>query len=65
MEMILAGVLFAATYILLLALPNHRAWVALGGGAAFVLAGILPLGAVPGAVDWNVLFMIAGTMGLV
>ena len=65
MEMILAGVLFAATYCLLLALPNHRAWVAIGGGAAFVLLGILPLGAVPGAVDWNVLFMIAGTMGLV
>lgn len=65
MEMILAGILFAATYVLLLALPNYRAYVALAGGAAFVLLGVLPLSAVPGAVDWNVLMMIAGTMGLV
>ncbi len=65
MEMILAGILFATTYVLLLALPNYRAYVALAGGAAFVLLGVLPLTAVPGAVDWNVLMMIAGTMGLV
>ena len=63
--MILAGILFCLTYVLLLALPNHRAAVALGGGAAFLLLGVLPLSAVPGAVDWNVLLMIGGTMGLV
>ena len=63
--MILAGVIFVATYILLLALPKHRALVALCGAAAFVVCGFLsPLEALR-AVDWNVLLMIAGTMGLV
>ncbi len=63
--MIVAGILFVITYGLLLALPNHRAVVALGGGVAFIVFGLLPLTAVPGAVDWNVLLMIGGTMGLV
>lgn len=27
--------------------------------------GILPVNQVPGAIDWNVLMMIAGTMGTV
>ena len=63
--MLLAAVLFIVTYILLLALPKYRAPVALVGGAAFVAAGILtPAGALS-SVDWNVLLMIAGTMGLV
>ncbi len=63
--LILAAILFAATYVLLLALPNYRHIVALGGAAAFVLVGILPIGSVFGAIDWNVLLMIAGSMGLV
>ena len=63
--MILAGVIFIATYVLLLALPKRRAIVALIGAAAFVVTGFLkPLESL-GAVDWNVLLMIAGTMGLV
>ena len=63
--MTIALILFAATYILLLALPNYRHWVALASAALFVILGILRIGAVPGAIDWNVLMMIAGTMGLV
>ena len=63
--LILAGVLFVATYVLLLALPNYRHFVALGGGLAFVVAGLLPVSEVFSAIDWNVLLMIAGTMGLV
>ncbi len=57
--------LFALTYVLLLALPNVRAYIAMGSAALFVLLGILPLGEAPGAIDWNVLLMIAGTMGTV
>lgn len=34
-------------------------------GAAFRGAGILPWAEVPAAIDWNVLLMIAGTMGTV
>lgn len=64
-QMTIALILFALTYILLLALPNYRHWVALASAALFVALGILKLGAVPGAIDWNVLMMIAGTMGLV
>ena len=63
--MILALILFLVTYVLLLALPNHRAYIALGSAALFVILGILPPGKVFFAVDWNVIMMIAGTMGIV
>ena len=63
--MTIALILFALTYVLLLALPDYRHWVALASAALFVILGILKPGAVPGAIDWNVLMMIAGTMGLV
>ncbi|MEG0540859.1 MAG: SLC13 family permease, partial [Angelakisella sp.] len=57
--------LFALTYLLLLALPRFRAYIAMGSAAIFVLLGILPVGKVFAAVDWNVILMIAGTMGIV
>lgn len=60
-----AIVLFALTYLLLLLLPKYRAYVALGSAVLFVVLGILPFNKVWQAVDWNVLLMIAGTMGLV
>ena len=62
--MILALILFILTYVGLLALSDKRAWVALISAALFVLLGILPVGDVLGAVDFNVLMMIAGTMGI-
>ena len=62
---IFALVLFLATYILLIALPNYRPWIALGSAALFVISGILPVAGVPSAVDWNILMMLAGTMGTV
>ncbi|MGI6543886.1 MAG: SLC13 family permease [Limnochordia bacterium] len=61
----LAGVLFVITYILLLALPKTRTYVALGAGALFVILGILPVDKVFSSIDWNVILMIAGTMGIV
>ncbi|MCI5754247.1 MAG: arsenic transporter [Clostridiales bacterium] len=63
--MILALILFVVTYILLLALPNHRHWVALGSAAVFLALRILPGSEILAALDFNVLLMIAGTMGLV
>ena len=63
--LLLAAVIFIVTYVLLLALPKYRAPVALVGGAAFIAAGILSPADALAAVDWNVLLMIAGTMGLV
>ena len=60
-----ALILFLLTYILLIALPNQRPWIALGSAALFVISGILPPMMVPGAIDWNILLMLAGTMGTV
>lgn len=63
--MTIALVLFILTYILLLSLPKYRAYVALGSACLFVLLGILPFNQVFSSIDWNVLMMIAGTMGSV
>jgi Na+/H+ antiporter NhaD/arsenite permease-like protein len=60
-----ALILFLVTYALMLLLPKFRAPVALSAAALFVILGIVPLSAVPEAVDWNVLLMLAGTMGTV
>jgi di/tricarboxylate transporter len=49
----------------MIALPKYRAYVAFTSAVLFVAAGILPAGKIFGAVDWNVLLMIAGTMGIV
>ncbi|MDD2431005.1 MAG: SLC13 family permease [Firmicutes bacterium] len=61
----LAILLFVATYILLLSFPKARAYIALLSAALFVALGILPVEKVFSAVDWNVILMIAGTMGIV
>lgn len=57
--------LFIATYILLLVLPRFRAHIAVLAAGAFVILGIVPLNLVGDTVDWNVILMIAGTMGIV
>ena len=56
---------FIAVYALLLLLPKYRAVSALSAAALFLLLRIVPLGDVAGTVDWNVLMMLAGTMGTV
>ena len=63
--MTLAIVLFAATYVLMLAFSKYRPWFALASGCAFIALGMLPVGDILGALDFNVLLMIGGTMGLV
>lgn len=60
-----AVALFAVTYVGLMAFAKYRAFIALGSAALFVVIGIMPLGEVFSAVDWNVVMMIAGTMGTV
>jgi Na+/H+ antiporter NhaD/arsenite permease-like protein len=60
-----AIVIFALTYILLLTFPKVRAYIALSSAAIFVILGILPVGEILTTVDWNVIMMIAGTMGVV
>lgn len=60
-----AIVLFIAAYASLLAFPRWRAQIALTSALIFILLGIMPLNLVFVAVDWNVIMMIAGTMGIV
>ena len=60
-----AVVLFAATYVLMLTVPKYRPWFALASGGLFVILGMLPVGEILPALDFNVLLMIGGTMGLV
>ena len=51
-------ILFLATYALMIALPKKRVYVALSSAVIFIIAGIVPLSKVPGAISWNVLMMI-------
>lgn len=61
----IAIILFVIMYILMVTLPKRRAIVALCTAAIFIALGILPLGEVFWAIDWNVLLMIFGTMVIV
>ena len=63
--MIPAIILFAATYVLMLTFSKYRPYIALTAGAIFIVSGMLPVGQILGALDFNVLLMIGGTMGLV
>ena len=68
--MILALVIFLVIYALMLAFQQYRPWVALGGAVVFIALGFFGvydfsfMDAI-GAVDYNVLLMISGTMGIV
>ena len=63
--MTLAIILFAATYVLMISFGKYRTWFALASGLLFILTGMLPADQIIGALDFNVLLMIGGTMGLV
>ena len=63
--MIPAIVLFSVTYILMLIFTNYRPYIALGSGLIFILTGMLPVKEIIPSLDFNVLLMIGGTMGLV
>lgn len=63
---LLSIILFGLTYLLLLLLPKKRPYIALTTAIIFLILGISPL--VESLTDpdsWNVLLMIAGTMGIV
>ena len=64
-RLIVAIILFALTYVGMLVFQKHRPWIALGSALVFVVLGILPLQKLFTSIDFNVLLMIAGTMGTV
>jgi len=57
--------LFAVTYVLMLVFSKYRPYIALSSALIFIVSGMLPLKNVFGEIDFNVLLMIAGTMGIV
>lgn len=60
-----ALILFIITYALMIALQRWRYLIAIGSACIFICLGIMPLGDVASAINWNVLLMLAGTMGSV
>ena len=62
---LLALVQFLLMYVLMIRISAKRVWIVLTVAAISLVSGILPLSAVPGAINWNVLLMIGGTMILV
>lgn len=73
MKMYIALGLFAVTYILMLIFSKYRTYIALGSGIVFLISGLLSfnenlifsVGEESAVIDFNVLLMIAGSMGLV
>ncbi len=63
--MLPAIILFAVTYVLMLIFGKYRPYIALTSGLAFIATGMLPANEIFGSIDFNVILMIAGTMGLV
>ena len=61
----IALAIFIGVYVLLLVLPKYRALVAMTAAVAFMAMGIVPANEVGNIIDWNVLMMLAGTMGTV
>ncbi|MBE6974403.1 MAG: TRAP transporter large permease subunit [Ruminococcaceae bacterium] len=63
--MIPAIILFAVTYVLMLTFSKYRPYIALGSALVFIVSGMLPPEQIIPNLDFNVLLMIAGTMGIV
>ena len=62
---LIALILFIVMYAGMIAFTKYRPWIALGAAAVFLILGVQPVAGVPAAIDWNVLMMLAGTMGTV
>lgn len=62
---IFAIICFIAMYVVMILKTEWRTWTAMTVAALFVIFQVLPVGSIFGAVDWNVLLMISGTMILV
>ena len=54
--------LFALTYVLMLSVPKYRQYAALGVACIYIVLGVVAPAEAFGAVDWNVILMLAGTM---
>ena len=57
--------LFALTYVLMLSVPKYRHFAALAVAGIYVVLGVVAPVEALGTIDWNVILMLAGTMGTV
>lgn len=64
-QLTLGLIIFIFTYLIMISLPKYRAHVAIISAGLFVTLGLLPASDVLPSIDFNVLMMIAGTMGIV
>lgn len=62
---IFAIICFIAMYVVMIVKTEWRTYTAMTVAALFIVFGVLPVRSILGAVDWNVLLMISGTMVLV
>ena len=63
--MIFALVLFIAMYVVMIGFPKWKVMAVYLVAVMFLAAGLLPVGRVIPAINWNALMMIAGTMIIV
>lgn len=64
-DKLLVLISFLLIYILLMVLPKYRAYIALAGATFYILFGVVTFGEALNYINWNVIMMIAGTMGTV
>ncbi len=57
--------LFAATYLFMLSFPKYRHFAAVAVAGIYIGLGVVGFGEAFGTVDWNVILMLAGMMGIV
>ncbi|MBO5564924.1 MAG: arsenic transporter [Lachnospiraceae bacterium] len=62
---IFALILFILMYVVMIAKQQYRNHAAFAIAVIYILTGILPLGKILSSINWNVLFMLSGTMILV
>lgn len=63
--MVPAIILFAVTYVLMLVFSKYRPIIALTSALIFIISGMLSWSNIIDSIDFNVLLIIAGTMGIV
>ncbi len=59
-----ALIIFVAAYILFVALPRRRSWIAMAGAALVIAVGVLSPSEAFRAVNWNVMGVFVGTLVL-
>lgn len=60
-----ALILFILMYVLMISFSKYRPYFAIAAALIFVVIGLVPAGSLTDTIDFNVLMMLAGTMGTV